>query len=183
MSSTSRLARSPMAWTHSWHCPRSVCAVAFDVHAVDYLLKPIAHRRFQESPRRARADVIAGADEVSGWRASRQPPGTRRRRTGGRQERPECAWAHSEIEQPAPAGQLWLPARESLSFPLSIFGQRVNDPGAPEPLAHRSQFDMPPSVPSPPRCGGPLRQPPGLTPSTVDSSRNVRRRRRPWPDH
>jgi two-component system LytT family response regulator len=46
---------------------------AFDVHALDYLLKPIAHRRFQEALRRARHElarrdresaVPVGADET-----------------------------------------------------------------------------------------------------------------------
>jgi len=42
---------------------------AFDVHALDYLLKPIAHRRFQEALRRARHE-LARRD-----RDSRSPSG------------------------------------------------------------------------------------------------------------
>jgi len=38
---------------------------AFGVHALDYLLKPIEHRRFQETLRRARASVVAGADAAA----------------------------------------------------------------------------------------------------------------------
>jgi two-component system, LytTR family, response regulator len=42
---------------------------AFDAYALDYLLKPIAHRRFQESLRRARLEIgrgseSAGADRI-----------------------------------------------------------------------------------------------------------------------
>ncbi|HEX6052976.1 MAG TPA: response regulator [Gemmatimonadaceae bacterium] len=47
------------------HLPRIVFVTAYDryalrafeVHALDYLLKPIAHRRFQEALRRARAEL------------------------------------------------------------------------------------------------------------------------------
>lgn len=51
---------------------------AFDVHALDYLLKPIAHRRFQEALRRARHELArrdrenaapVGADETDAMSA------------------------------------------------------------------------------------------------------------------
>ena len=45
---------------YEWYALR-----AFGVHALDYLLKPIEHRRFQETLRRARAGLAAGADATA----------------------------------------------------------------------------------------------------------------------
>ena len=43
---------------------------AFEVHALDYLLKPIAHRRFQDALRRARRELDRRVREVTGDPAS-----------------------------------------------------------------------------------------------------------------
>jgi two-component system LytT family response regulator len=55
------------------HLPRVVFVTAYDryalrafvVHALDYLLKPIAHRRLQEALRRARAEVVKAPEPES----------------------------------------------------------------------------------------------------------------------
>ena len=44
---------------------------AFEIHALDYLLKPIAHRRFQEALRRARHELDRRGLETSAARAER----------------------------------------------------------------------------------------------------------------
>jgi two-component system LytT family response regulator len=45
---------------------------AFEVHALDYLLKPIAHRRFQEALRRARHELDRRGRETSEAEAERE---------------------------------------------------------------------------------------------------------------
>jgi two-component system LytT family response regulator len=62
--------------TASEHLPNIVFVTAYDryalkafvVHALDYILKPIAHRRFQEALRRARRELERDADAESAER-------------------------------------------------------------------------------------------------------------------
>jgi two-component system LytT family response regulator len=71
-----------VARTASSHLPTIVFVTAYDryalrafeVHALDYLLKPIAHRRFQEALRRARHELARREREGSAARDDAETP-------------------------------------------------------------------------------------------------------------
>lgn len=108
-----------LARTADRHLPNVVFVTAYDryalrafvVHALDYLLKPIAHRRFQESLRRARAEIARGSEP--------EPADRLRHLLDGRDARALAGASSSEPQAtPVPAYAVRLTVRASDRYVL-----------------------------------------------------------------